>query len=344
MPVEKARITFFNIDQFGLYKHGDTTPVVGDVADALDDLMSWSGGKDLAQTVTYQVSSSSQLMPSYLFDIRKKGGTYLITIWNEVPSTQGSVASVDPNSSVGSVSVTMNPLKRGTIPGFATYFWFVPSLSVFASVQFQHSLVGRKELQKYVEGYLDPISKYVTFSSKKGGFKVVKYVDGSGVEHDKLHSKFKSSVVRKPGDIQHVLSNHAKIERVIRRTTLEMKNQQQKDVMDKLVGLVKRAKKINYTLPVNPVSISYEMPLHLNYSDLNAIIDDWNKTNNHSRAEWDDYGFQLQGEMNKTYWLSSSLARDKFDLDVTRVNAEVVDGGSLLDALSNKKPTITSIL
>ncbi len=174
---------------------------------------------------------SSQIMPAYLFDIRKKKSNYLITIWNQVPSTSGAVASVDPNSSVGSASVTMNPYKKGTIPGFATYFWFIPSLSVCASIQFQHNLVARKELEKYVESFIDPFSKYVVFTPfNNNGYKVVRYVDDAGNCYDNLRSQFRMSIVRKPGEIQHILNNCAKLEKVIRKTKLEMKNSTEKKV------------------------------------------------------------------------------------------------------------------
>lgn len=345
MPIEKAKITFFNVDKCGLYKHGDDTLKAGGITEILDNLTSWSNGKDLALTKTYQVASTSDVMPAYLFDIKKKGGSYLVTIWNEMPSSSGAVASVDPNSSVGSVSVTMNPLKAGTLPGFATYFWFIPSRSVFASVQFQHSLVGKKELEKYLESFIDPHSKFVVFQhSGSNGFKVKKYFDAAGVEYKKLTSKFRSKIVRKPGDINHILNNYMNLEKVIRKTNLEMKNSVHKGVFEKLVGLIKRVKGIKYKIPLSDVNISYELPLQLDYNELNDIINDWNASSGHSRSEWDDYGFQFKGEMNNTYWLSSSLARDKFDLNITRSNDEVVDAQSLIDSLVAKQSVITRII
>ena len=46
------------------------------------------------------------------------------------------------------------------------------------------------------------------------------------------------------------------------------------------------------------------------------MIEGW-ETNHDSK--WDDIGFTLTGEQNPR-WLSNSLARDTFKLDVKRVN------------------------
>ncbi|WP_404324747.1 hypothetical protein HA399_09240 [Cobetia sp. UIB-001] len=343
MQPEQANIVFYSMTQAGLYKHGQDKPIFGNLTEILEDLFGWVSGKALAQTATYQVSSDSELNPSCLFDISKKPDSFLITIWNESPSTKGRVASVDPSSNVGSVKVSMNKLTSGTIPGYATYFWFIPSLDVFACIRFQHTNIARKTMCKYVESFIDPFSRYVAFAKvPKKGYNVVKYTDGSS-SYDKLSSRFRATILRKQGNIDYILNNYSKIEKIIRKTSIKMNNKPDKKLFDTLVKGIQRVKGINYVQPVSYVNINYELPISMPKSDLEDIIDDWKSTGNSLSNEWDDYGFKIKGEMDKTYWLSNSLAKTTLDLNVIRQNDEIVDSASLIEALEANRDAILKV-
>ena len=60
------------------------------------------------------------------------------------------------------------------IPGFPCYFWFIPQLNVFASITFDHSLMGKGHLDNYLNGYLANKSPYRVFdkNNKVIGFSV----------------------------------------------------------------------------------------------------------------------------------------------------------------------------
>ena len=60
-------------------------------------------------------------------------------------------------------------------------------------------------------------------------------------------------------------------------------------------------------------------------------------------SKWDDIGFTLKGEQVPR-WLSNSLARDQFDLDVKRIDEEIVDATSLLEKLTEKRDLILALL
>ncbi len=42
------------------------------------------------------------------------------------------------NSSVTAPDVVMNQIQDNSIPGYATYFWILPSYGLFASVRFKN--------------------------------------------------------------------------------------------------------------------------------------------------------------------------------------------------------------
>lgn len=70
------------------------------------------------------------------------------------------------------------------------------------------------------------------------------------------------------------------------------------------------------------------------------MVEEWRK--NHD-SKWDDIGFTLKGEQVPR-WLSNSLARDQYKLDVKRIDDEIVDASSLLEKLTDKRNFILSLL
>ncbi|MEC8918820.1 MAG: hypothetical protein VX796_14565 [Pseudomonadota bacterium] len=334
-----ATVTFYSVEQCGLFKWGAKTPEVGDLTVLLDDLYKWGHGKGLAKTVTYQVSDGQNLLPGYLFNISKSHGRFLLTIWNQTPSFNGRVASVDPNSSVGSVSVSGSRLRKGDLPGYPTYFWFIPSQNVVACIQFGRVVSGVDVLEAYFRNFIDPLSNYVVFSSDK---QVVRY---KGTNETGLRSRFKLGVCRTSVNKKHVLSRYADVVQVIRKTNLTMSNYTEKQTMEKLVGMLRRTKASTFNVlqPNNTVNIRYQMPAEFAFQDLSALIEDWETTNKHSKSEWDDYGFKIKGEANKTYWLSGDIVRGKVDFDVSITNG-VVNQVELQKELDRKSRSIIGLL
>lgn len=345
MRPEKASVIFYSIEQCGFFKYGDKTPVLGDLLTFLDNLKAWSNGRSLAQTATYRVRDGEDLAPSYLFDIQKgKDGSFLLTIWNESDALNGLSASVDPNSSVGSVSVDEKKTKKGNITGYATYFWFLPSLSLYACIKFSGSITGNDVMQNYMESFIDPWSDFVTVDIDENGDAHCIYQDGAGNVYDRLHGRFRARMLRKEGDGNFIIKNHQDIRKVVRRTSLHMKNAVQKGLMDKLIDGMQRAKKVPIRhLPNNTINVNYEMPIEFSRKEIEELVDAWEKDNSHSRSEWDDYGFKMTGD-DKVHWLSRENVRLKVDVNVSRSFPSVVDGLSLITELEKKYSSIKGYL
>jgi len=346
MSLEKVSIVFYKVEQCGFYKYGESNPEFGDLLVFLDDLYKWSGNKSLAQTATYTVARGDDSIPSYLFDINKGSkGTYLLTVWNESNALDGVSASVDPNSNVGSVQVDEKKVKRGNIAGFATYFWFIPSKSLYACVQFGRTTSGNSTMEEYLENFIDPWSSFVKTKVGANGERYCVYTDSSGTVHDKVKGKFRTKILRKDGDVDYIVNNFFDIQKVIRKTSLHMNNSIQKGLMNQLLGGMQRAINIPIkNIPNKKINVNYEMPLEFSQAEIKGLIDDWEKNNNHSRSEWDDYGFKMKGQMSKTRWLSNMNVRLKFDVNVNRSYPSVVSGASLIAELERKYSSITSNL
>jgi len=77
------------------------------------------------------------------------------------------------------------------------------------------------------------------------------------------------------------------------------------------------------------LNIKFEIPFKFSFDELRGIVDNW--VEDHS-STYDDIGFRFMGD-TKIHWLSHSIARGPVNLNVDRVNPEVVSALSLLDSL-----------
>ncbi len=339
MAIEKAKITFYRIDQAGFYQRGQDEPSFGNAAEMLAELHRWSQGKQLAETKTYEPAQDSDLLPVYLMGIEPAADSHLVTMWNQTPSVEGNFAAAMGNSQVGNTEVVLKEIPEGGIPGFATYFWFLPELGVFASIKFQHLITGQKPMQEYMESYLGLYSSHVVLTDPEDGvdIELVGYRQRPGAPVQDLSPRFRTSLLKKPGDHELLIEQADQIRKVHRKTTLHLDREPDLDFWQRAlqVAHLRQAE----VLP-DDVRIKYELKVQLDGEQVGEIIDSW--LAGHDR-EWDDYGFQMRGEQSPR-WLSHSIARDEFDLDVTRDNLEVVNARSLLEALRGRRQAILEIL
>ncbi|MGF1840937.1 hypothetical protein [Vibrio atlanticus] len=340
--METAKITFYKLEKCGLYKYGEEEPVFGKSADYLQQLKDWAthNSKPLEETCTYALEESEDVDNTYCYDIvkDKKSGDYLLTTWNETPSYEGKVAAVKRKSSVGKATVEFTKLPKDSIPGYATYFWFIPQKNVVATIRFQHRMNGKANLDKYMREFITKFSDYVVLGkSKTADFHICGYSADGLTNPQNLHGYFKANLVRKPGEIDYLTQNIGSIRKITRHNKLVPKNSSNQDFWQKALTNIgiKKTKKLT-----TEVKFSYEFSFKPKMSELKEIITDWQT--NHD-AKWDDVGFTLVGEQVPR-WLSNSIAKDEFELDIVRVNDEIVDADSILDELLKQRNIILNLL
>ncbi|WP_374263667.1 hypothetical protein [Zoogloea sp.] len=337
--VEHAKITFYKISECGYYRRGTPSPDFGAVPELLRELLAWSQGRPLVETKVFEPADGQDLHPAYLLDIRGDGDSWLVTTWNQTPSNEAGVASVKGESNVGAAQVVMNSIEEGSIPGFATYFWFIPSRGCFASIRFQHLWTGQKSLQCYMESYMSSFSSHVVTEEGNGDeLEILGYAPNPGEEPVHVSPRFRTSLVYKPGETDVIRNGVESIRKIVRKTALTLTREAD---LAKWQQFLRWTKLRDQPAALQKVRVQYEISTGISLADLDAIIHDWNEQ--HDR-EWDDYGFCLKGESQKIRWLSHSLARSEFDLDVTRDNDEVVSPASLLAALADKRAAILRVL
>lgn len=337
--VEHAKITFYNISECGYYRRGNADPDFGSAQELLRELLAWSQGRPLVATKVFEPADGQDLHPAYLLDIRGDGDSWLVTTWNQTPANESGVASVKGESNVGAAQVVMNSIEAGSIPGFATYFWFIPSRGCFASIRFQHLWTGQKSLQCYMESYMSLFSDYVVLNEDNGKeHEILGYAENRTDAPSNLSPRFRTSLVYKPGETALIRSGVESIRKIVRKTTLTLNREQD---LAKWQQFLVWTKLRDQPADLQKVRVQYEISTGISLADLDTIIDDWNEE--HDR-QWDDYGFSFKGDSQKIMWLSHSLARSEFDLDVTRDNDEVVNAASLLSALTDRRAAILRLL
>lgn len=329
---ENVKVQFYRITKFGYYRYGQNEPEFGSASEILDELFSWvrRNDKTLAETCTYEPEDGEDEYKSFCFDLVKNNqtGDFVIVTWNETPTNDGRVVTVDGSQTVGNVDINFTDLPEGSIPGYATYFWFIPDHNVFASIRFHHSLlIGKKSLDRYLKEFAAKFTSFVVTEETDEEIEILGYSDNDDETHH-LTADFKSYLFTKPGQVDYILHNIENIKKIIRKNELNPQVALDRNIWQKFLEKLNVSHQNN--ILTEEVKIKYEVPFSPNIEEVNAIIEDWN---DHHESKWDDIGFKFESD-NQIQWLSHSVAKDEFELDVTRDNEEIVDAQSLLDALT----------
>lgn len=341
---ERAGFCWYRLGKCGYYRTQRARQAeFGDLPQVLADLQQWGQNKQLAETQTFSATAAegeAEQLPVYLLDIRGGQDDWLLTLWNQTPSTQGKVASIPTNAVVGNVDVVMNELAPNTIPGYATYFYFVPSLSAFAAVRFQHMVFGHAGMKHYMSGFVRIGTRYVRWSdapNADGAFEILGYAAAAADQPEDLTPYFKSEVMKQGGERDLLVQRARDVRKVIRKTELNNGRRQDLALWQRLIRRAGMG-----AAPEAPpaVRLEYELPARFEPDEMKALQDRWD-IESAEMEDWDDVGFQLKGEQTP-YWLSKSVARGTHELDVVRDNEEVVNPQSLLDQLRAQRAIITA--
>ncbi|EJL89719.1 hypothetical protein PMI15_00548 [Polaromonas sp. CF318] len=333
---EEARVMFYDIKEFGFFKRSEETPAFGDIGQILRDLERWGAGKQIGLTKTFDVDGS--VLPAYLVDVRRRGQAWLLTLWNETANTDGAVASMSAYADVGNSEVTMNELAEGDIPGFASYFWFLPDHQAVATVRFQHPGAGRLQMRSYVQKFMAYFcaNAVTSVDDETDGIRVHGYRASATDPVIKARPRFSMELHKKHAEQQFLLESAHRIRKIKKKSTLILTERPDRALWQKLLDSA------HLTEPqVRPhdVKIVYEVEVEtFTQEDVAAVIEGWE-----DEDQAGDYGFVMQGEQ-ETYWLGRAIAKETLMLDIVRVNPEIVDPQTLIEALAHNRTRLLSLL
>ncbi|MDT8852979.1 hypothetical protein RN053_20940 [Pantoea dispersa] len=338
MVTEHATVTFYKINKCGFYRYGEDNVAFGSTKIMLSDLANWAKGKTLKQTKNF--IGNDDVLPAYLIDSRQSGDNFLVVLWNEVPSSDGKVPSVSENTRFGSLAkAILNDIEKGSIPGFATYFWFIPSMNLVATIKLKHAFTGQKSMQLYLKTFLKQSCSYVVsdiVENDEGkhdvvikGYSSVQY--GKELTKKKHYPYFETGIIKNPGKHDIIKQNYNNISKIEKIIELDVANKEHMDIWQKLLVFTNISKRQNADVSTK---IRYELSPDVSLKDVKSMIADWNENGVNDGC---DYGFTFKGS-SKVYWLSRSLARvSDFAFNIERNDEEFIEPNSLLKELVGKR-------
>ncbi|WFS62305.1 hypothetical protein LF599_16840 [Pseudodesulfovibrio thermohalotolerans] len=313
MPNEIAKINFFRVQRCGYYHWREDHHLSHDLSQSLNELSQWVDPLDLEHTQTFGAEEDDQL-PIYCYAMENNGpGDYLLTCWNGVPATDdGRIVAIRGNAPVGNVEaadVETSNFSDGYIPGFATYFWFIPNSYLFATIRFQSRPMGKDEVEKYIRSFLN------TKDGRPYG-----------------RAAFKSSRVLNPGEIAYIRAQRQNITKVIYKAELSAHIHTDTSLFQGLLGKIgvgeNRQHNHNYKLKT-------ELKMTPTDDDMQGILNHWETVNDA------DVGFMIRGKQSP-FWLNHSIAQTDITINVQRDNPEVINAQSLLEALVGQRQQLLS--
>lgn len=335
----EARITLFDISTCGYYGYRKSDHRFCTLEETLKGIQGWSNGKPLLQTKTFEVQDGQDLHPVYLFDINSIKNNWLITTWNETSAYESGVASVQGSATVGKATVDLTDVGPGSIPGFPTYFYIIPSRNLLASVRFQHIWTCQQELREYIKSYLELFSPYVVLGkTEKNTHSIIGYKPPGDEELDSsIIPRFETREIRNPGKLDQIREKYDSINKITRKTTLDLNQQADLTLWQKMLA---KASLTRHAGTGQKIKIKYDVNSKVTRKELDHMIESWE--NNRART-WDDYGVTYRGGPSTPDWFSHSIATTKIELKVKQISEAQVDPASLLKALEENRDEIEKL-
>lgn len=331
----KARITFYSIDRCGYYRRGNEEAEFGRPPDILSQLKDWVKGRELRETCTFAVEESAYLNPTYVVSLEYSDEEYLLTTWNEVPSTDNRVPNLDLASRVGSPKIRLATVPEDAVAGYPTYFWFIPRLNVFATVVFlPQKLNGRPGMAKLLEEFIAKFSRFVVVNDETNETEVLGYRDpdqGDPADLEKLYPWFRSSMLTHSNTLDLIRKNRNDISKIVRKNRLSFEVSDPGSLIGSMLDVLGIA---TPQIRKEEIKVKYEIDHCPTEDELESIISNWNES---AGSRWDDVGFKFRSEGTNTYWLSGGIVRKEEDLDVTPRRNTLMEPKLLIQALQQKR-------
>lgn len=334
--MEEARISFYDLREFGIYKWGGPR-LFADVPAILQELREWCVGKTISETKTYDVGRGAQVLPSYFLSLNEARGMFLLGLWNETPSTDGAVASISENAPVGTTRVTMNEIEEGSIPGVASYFWFLPTSNVVATIRFQHPGSGITQMRTYLRMFMERFCSHAVTREEDGELLTVGYREHANAA-DVFKGRPKISLVphRRDAERQLILDRAGLVRKIEKKGVLMLAARDDRAVWQKLLHAFHIDEP---TVRPHEVKMSYEVEVEgLTAAEVEAVMDNYD-----DEGGQNDYGFRFAGDA-QVHWLGKEVARETLTLDVRHLNPEMINPDDLIRELDRHRRHLTALL
>jgi hypothetical protein len=222
--------------------------------------------------------------------------------------------------------LTQAPTKRH-IPGFASYFWMLPTEGIFATVRLGQHPTARIAMEKYLKAYLTGIGEHVVLSDNDT---VLGYrADEESPLREKVHPRVRSSLAQDQEQADFLRENRERIRHVINRQELQVTTRVNENLARQLLVLagVMEAKHLAATVPLR-----YDIA----YTPSKGELEEMMSSAHEQDAGREGVGFMLEGD-DRIYWLRDVHLRLKLDIGIASPASGVYPARSLLKQLNKQQ-------
>lgn len=350
--MEKSNIRFYEVKQCGLFKPHGRNASVGSFQAITDNVFNWSKVKKrlVQSTCTYEINDDFEMdfLETYLVSVKKENsnGDFIITTWNKTHDSGNSVYALDPGTTIDSVNAKAfhkGNLPATSIPGYATYFWMLPSINTMATITFGSPRSGMAPFSYWLESFINTQSRYCHLNP--AGNKIIGYSDGSSPPNSELEARFKRFLHKNPAKKEMIVKNRSKISKIIKRVKLDRTQIVHTKALDSLSRIFGFSQKPELT--DSELSLTYEMGYTPTKDQLKEIISTYESSD--CLTNWEDVGFVFPENnsfgANKKEWLSKSYAKTKLQLDVDWIiPGQLLNTEKLIETIQSRRPELIKLL
>ena len=318
-------VTFFKYTQLGFYRYGDDDyhePLAMD--DLLSSLYEWFQDRiSLEDTLLWNDDTVgySHRKKVYLKAIEKDEdtGEYILVLWRAVGSGDGvygikADAKLDDNTLYDA-----NDAAEGdrVIWGEASYYWFVPSQNLFASIRFKNSIADTQLMNSFFKDFIwlhaDIREKNREVKEGKTGFytTVLFPAQGEG-ETGNLWFRIRSKQYTKLTTQADLGAIARDITHFVKRDEISAREENQPDWTRLFGGLpfvsaevTKDTRKVEVNIEAKPTA-----------EELQEIFEQYNEGYNGGLGSWCNLGFRKDG-VGGICWLNSFVVKSVLPIDDT---------------------------
>ena len=314
-----ANLTFFKINQCGFFKRQNKYGEDLGIDTLLGGLKSWVDNLDkLYETLPWNNDIAGYYLKKKIYckEIIKNPttGDYLLVLWRSVADSNGNIYGLDGNSSLGNsnlISSTENNKTKSIIWGQPIYYWFIPSLNIYASIKFNDTISDKKEMESYLKAFVELRSQFrqkeskVKTSKLGHNFTSINFKSSFGVDGNlwfKLESEQYTKITAN-ADLTEIASD---ISHFIKRETISLENKTEElewweSIMECVPYLskekTKESRNIEITIDAAPTK-----------EELANIFSTYNETYARNHDEWPNLGFKKKSG-GGVCWLDEFVVR-----------------------------------
>ena len=349
--MERASIRFHKVKSCGLYRPRARTPEMGAFTSIINNVYNWlnSGGRLIQNTCTYEVNEDFDMdfLETYLVSMKHDSttGDYFIAMWNKTHDSGDSTYALDPTATVDNISE--QALHRGnlpaqSIPGYATYFWVIPSKNTIATITFGTPRTGMRPFSHWLESFIKTESRYVRFNEND---QFIGYAEGTNQPITDLEPRFTRTLHKNPAKRDLIIRSREQIRGVIRRINLDRAQPVHLGAVDNLLSLIGITNS-NQHMP-HEIPLTYELNYTPSESELTRIIA--NYESGQDNGSWEDIGFKFPQSnafgADEKEWLSKSYSKGKISINVEwLVMGQLLDMEDLKGCINERREELIALL